>query len=553
MNRLIAALTLAATLLPPWPARSARGEVPPAPAGISQARADYLQALTLAAEGSNPEALLLLAESLRLQPWGNPAAALAFELVTEARTNGGLRLRGHAGAVRYAAYSPDGNKIVTASADHTARLWDARTGRPLGPVLRHDDDVVMAEFSPDGMCVVTASEDKTARVWDATSGRPIGEVMRDGHEMRFARFSPDSRLVATGAGEGTGQIWDARTGQPIGPPIRYHGAVFNVNFSPDGATVVTANADGRSDVLQVDSGRPVVPSLRHANGVNTAVFSRDGTRILTASNDKTARVWDAQTGRALSPPLEHGHCVLSAAFDLNAARVVTASWDHTARVWDAATGQPLTPPLRHADAVYQAGFSPDGRFVTTASRDHTARVWDAATGDPLTPGLRVTAGEVGMTAFHPEGNSLLIASKDPVVAVRDLAPQTDPPAWLADLAEYASTRVEYDESRVPRLDVVKELSARLLASSHPEDPWEKFGRWFFLEAAERPISPWSSVSLREYVSGLASAGDRDSLDEAIALSQNVSSLLVKLVPQRLMLDAGASGRPAPAVVPPDDD
>src|SRR5258707_10131279 len=130
-----------------------------------QAHMDFLRALNLAQEGSKPEALRVLAESLRLKPEGNPASALVFELLTELRTNSRLLLRGHRDAVLYAAYSSDGARIVTASADHTARLWDARTGRQLTSPLRHHDDVLMAEFSPDGAFVVTASEDHTARVW----------------------------------------------------------------------------------------------------------------------------------------------------------------------------------------------------------------------------------------------------------------------------------------------------------------------------------------------------------------------------------------------------
>ena len=39
-----------------------------------------------------------------------------------------------------------------------------------------------AQFTPDGQRVVTASEDKTAQLWDAASGKPIGEPMK--HEER---------------------------------------------------------------------------------------------------------------------------------------------------------------------------------------------------------------------------------------------------------------------------------------------------------------------------------------------------------------------------------
>jgi WD40 repeat protein len=66
-----------------------------------------------------------------------------------------------------AEFSRDGKRIVTASADKTARVWDAQTGKQLGEPMKHEAAVRSAKFSPDGKRIVTASEDKTARVWDA--------------------------------------------------------------------------------------------------------------------------------------------------------------------------------------------------------------------------------------------------------------------------------------------------------------------------------------------------------------------------------------------------
>ena len=74
----------------------------------------------------------------------------------------------HEDNVNSAQFSPDGQRVVTASDDKTARLWDAASGKPIGVPMTHDDRLTSAQFSPDGQRVVTASYDKTARLWDAT-------------------------------------------------------------------------------------------------------------------------------------------------------------------------------------------------------------------------------------------------------------------------------------------------------------------------------------------------------------------------------------------------
>ncbi|MDR3232099.1 MAG: hypothetical protein LBT46_00250, partial [Planctomycetaceae bacterium] len=65
-------------------------------------------------------------------------------------------LEGHTDTVRSAAFSPDGTKIVTASEDNTARIWDAATGKELQKLEGHTHYVWSAVFSPDGKRIVTA-------------------------------------------------------------------------------------------------------------------------------------------------------------------------------------------------------------------------------------------------------------------------------------------------------------------------------------------------------------------------------------------------------------
>ena len=91
----------------------------------------------------------------------------------------------HQDRVYAVAFSPDGKTLLTGSADKTARLWDAATGRPIGTPTEPPGRSLAVAFSPDGKTVLTGSYDNTARLWDAATGRPIGTPLDpQGHGLR---------------------------------------------------------------------------------------------------------------------------------------------------------------------------------------------------------------------------------------------------------------------------------------------------------------------------------------------------------------------------------
>jgi WD40 repeat protein len=109
---------------------------------------------------------------------------------------GTMLLRGHRDRVLAVAFSPDGTRLVTASRDNEARIWDVATGRSLHRLRAHYGAVVDARFSPDGRWIVTAGP-KTAGLWVASTGLLLGLLRGPTSPLTAAAFEPDSTAIVT--------------------------------------------------------------------------------------------------------------------------------------------------------------------------------------------------------------------------------------------------------------------------------------------------------------------------------------------------------------------
>jgi WD40 repeat protein len=420
----------------------------------------------------------------------------------------------HDGPVRFASFSPDGARIATASQDGTARVWDSYSGNALAEPMRHDGPVRSANFSSDGRRIVTASNDGTARVWDAQNSTALTEPMRHEGPVRFASFSPNGRRIVTASEDGTARVWDGTSAQLLTEPMRHGGPLRFASFSPDGVRIVTASEDNTARVWDSHSAKALTEPMPHEGWVVSASFSPHGTRIVTASEDNSARVWDAQSGKLLAEPMRHEGPVISASFSPDGARIVTASGDATARIWDAQSGKALIEPMRHEVAVASASFSPDGTRIVTASEDDTARIWDAQSGKALTEPMR-HEGPVIVASFNSDGTRIVTASRDKTARVWDARlPQGNAPEWFAEFAETVGRRA-FDANGLLRQspeDLVT-LRRRFLATN-AADEFSTFARWFCTRGSERAISPFSSVSLSEFVRQRIESGTRGDIQEA---------------------------------------
>jgi WD40 repeat protein len=292
-----------------------------------------------------------------------------------------------------ATFSPDGKKIVTTSDHATVRIWDAATGQQLNDLIGHSKvglGVVMAAYSSNGNRIVTAGSDRTARIWDAATGKEL--VVFRGHQAKscqinyglsMASFSPDGSRVASAGDDGTVRIWNADTGDQI-HEFKGHCLKGYAAFSASGEQLVTAASGGLSGapssarIWNANTGAQIATLPIDVGGMTMISLSLNGQKLLVAYGQKPAQVFDAVSGALVSSLKSYTGMIYSAAFSPDGARIVTASADKTARLWDTLSGEEIAVLSGHRDRVFRAEFNSDGTKVVTSSFDGTAIVWDVS-------------------------------------------------------------------------------------------------------------------------------------------------------------------------------
>jgi WD40 repeat protein len=329
--------------------------------------------------------------------------------VWNARTGRPIASRRLPADAAFMEFSPDGRLLLIGTGD-TAYLWRLRSGRLLRLHRYPLSGLQSAHFSADGRSIVTAG-DLLAHVWDSAGGKEIGSLGRHQDLVNSAVFAPDGQLVVTASEDGSARVW-GRDGGLLAELRGHSDAVRDASFAPDGRSVVTASADGTARVWRVAS-ETVLPG--HRGIVTSAAFTSDGRRVLTGGEDGNAWLWD-RAGRPIRKLVSGAGAVTAAELSRDGTRLVTSGLRGGLQIWKVGSGAPATallPPLQPGDdAPWDAGFSPNGRWVVSAGYvDPLARIWDARTGQ-LKRRLEGHDGDVLSAAFSPDGRRVVTAGSD---------------------------------------------------------------------------------------------------------------------------------------------
>lgn len=320
-------------------------------------------------------------------------------------------------------------------------LEQSRLATPVARSIIHGKNIIIlqARLSPDAQRIVTAGADGTARLWDAETSSPVGSIMQHGGVVRWVAFSADGRRIATASDDGTARIWDGASGEPISPPFPHEGAVSMVAFAGEALASISADGTARlwpsgKKLLLMGAGRWLVASPDHsriytcaANGIQGwstngeelfripvvnmrgITLSPDGTR-LAGWAAREMQVWSAADGSPLTPAFEGATSLLHAAWSPDGTRLAGAAESSWARIWNANTGAPVTNRLMHTYGCEVVAFSPDGHTLMSGGDDGKVRLWNVTSGAPESIPLPHNDG-VLWAEYSKDGTHLLATSR----------------------------------------------------------------------------------------------------------------------------------------------
>jgi cytochrome c len=293
------------------------------------------------------------------------------------------QLRGHGGAVRALAISPDGRTAVSGSFDSSAIRWSL-TRNTAEQVLRfHQSAVNAVALTPDGR-TVTGGEDGKIALWAPGSAAP--QRVLEGHVAPVVGLavSPDGTTLASASWDRTIRLWPLAGGEPR--VLEDHQQNVNgVAFTPNGKALVSAAYDLTLRIWPLDGGPPTIITL--PTPLNSVAVSSEG-EIVAGSAD--GRVFFFSASGEPHGEIDSGQTpIVTVAVSGDGALIAAAGIRGSVAIIDSRSRRVARTLVGPGLPVWSAAFFPDNRTLLTGGTDRMVRRWDAITGDHI--------GQVAMT------------------------------------------------------------------------------------------------------------------------------------------------------------
>lgn len=280
----------------------------------------------------------------------------------------------------YSPITPDGFFLVSASKDSTPMLRNGETGDWIGTFQGHKGAVWSCCLDKHALRAASASADFSAKLWDALTGDELHSFEHK-HIVRACAFSEDTHFLLTGGMEKVLRIFDLN--RPEEPPREIEkspGAVRTISWLHSDQTILGTCTDmGGVRLWDVRTGT-IVRTLETKSSVTSAEVSQDG-RYITTADGSTVKFWDANHF-GLVKSYDMPCIVESASLEPKYGnKFIAGGEDMWVHVFDFHTGAEVGCNKGHHGPVHCVRFSPGGESYASGSEDGTIRIWQTG---PLT-------------------------------------------------------------------------------------------------------------------------------------------------------------------------
>ncbi len=347
------------------------------------------------------------------------------------------------------AFSPDNKTALAGSGDGSLVLWEVTTGRLRHYPKVHQTAVKRVAFSPHGFFTVSGDGNLKVVVMDVATGKRVRsfngtKAYLFNYAPSAVAFSNDCRLALLGSNNN--QLWNAETGRKIytlgtyTPMMRWGNPIVDVAFSPDGRFFVSA---GRvMDLIETASGRTVRSFSDIPSGLRSVAFSPDGRHLAAATNQGLA-LWAVTSGRRLGTYAHQTGKIHRAVWSPDNRFILTANLDGNLYLLDSATKRKVRDFKGRSEKVMATAGSTDGRFILTGTQTGALVLWDLQKGIGARR-FKSHMEEVLCLAITPDGRYALSGGADHLIKYWDIHEGKVMRTFAGHTAEVTSLSVSPD-------------------------------------------------------------------------------------------------------------
>ncbi|CAN6468751.1 unnamed protein product [Victoria cruziana] len=311
-----------------------------------------------------------------------------------------ILMKGHERPLTFLKYNRDGDLLFSCAKDHTPTLWFADNGERLGTYRGHNGAVWCCDVSRDSKRLITGSADQSAKLWDVETGTQLYSFgfaaparaveFSEGNKLAVITTDPFVELPSAIHVKRIAKDPSEQIGESVliikGPQGRINRAVWG----PLNKTLVSAGEDAVIRIWDSETGKLLRESDKetgHQKTITSLSKSSDGSHFITGSQDKSAKLWDMRTLTLLKTYVTErpvNACAISPLLDhvvfgggQEASHVTTTdrrAGKFEAKFFHKILQEEIGGVKGHFGPINALAFNPDGRSFTSGGEDGYVRL-----------------------------------------------------------------------------------------------------------------------------------------------------------------------------------